>query len=364
MNPRLTSRDFGTLATGETVEAWTLSGPSGLTVEAMTYGGIVRSILAPGRSGELADVALGFNTLEEYVAGHPYFGSIVGRVAGRITDARFEYEDETFHLSSNETPNHLHGGFTGFDKKLWTALPIERADGMPSIRLSTTSADGEEGYPGNVQVSVTYSVLEDNTFLIESEAVSDRPTPLSLTNHSYFNLAGEGSGPALDHSVQIHADEFVPTGEHLALIDKLMSLSGSSEDLRQPMTLGSALATLTYPNGSLCKVRRSRHRSQRDAWNDELVPVARLVHSGSGRALDVSTTEEFMQFYTGAWLDGMQRGKSNVAYMPYQGVCFECEGYANGANAPQLGNIFLLPGETQRRKTSYRFSVVESPASA
>ncbi|MFA6271036.1 MAG: aldose epimerase family protein, partial [Candidatus Paceibacterota bacterium] len=195
------SNPFGNLPTGEPIDAITLENNAGASLRAITLGGIVTSLRVPDRDGRLADVVLGFDCLEPYLAGHPYFGAITGRVAGRIPGGRFTVDGKTYELVKNDGPNHLHGGLCGLDKRLWKAVPAERADGADSLRLTYHSPDGEEGYPGAVDFSITYTLTSDNVFIIESEASSNRLTPVSLTHHSYFNLAGEGSGDIAGHEL-------------------------------------------------------------------------------------------------------------------------------------------------------------------
>jgi len=319
-------------------------------LEAITYGGIVTRLIAPDCDGNQKDVVLGLGDLDSYLAGHPHFGAITGRVAGRITDATFRLDGKTFALARNDPPNHLHGGVEGFDKKLWKATPVDRSDGAPSLRLAYHSPDGEEGYPGAVDVTVTYTVTEDNTFLIETEAITDRPTPFSLTNHSYFNLAGEAAGSIADHELQVFADEFVVSGEHMTLLGRLESVTGNGNDFRQPRRLGDAIPLLFKNHGDVYRLRGD------DAPGQSPVLAARLVHPGSGRVLNVSTTEAYLQLYTAVSLDGSLVGKSGVPYGRHAGVCLECHGYPDGPNVPALGDIILRPGHPQRHTTAYAFS--------
>lgn len=350
MTSSLTSRHFGNLPTGQPVEAWTLTGPGGLVLEVMTYGGIVTRLLAPDREGRLADVVLGFNDLDSYVAGHPYFGAITGRVAGRITGTSFELEGKTYKLVCNDPPNHLHGGIEGFHKKIWAATPIKGPNDTPSLRLNYRSPDGEEGFPGTVGVTVTYTVTADNVFKIETEAVTDQPTPFNLTHHSYFNLAGEAAGSIADHELQIYADEAVPTDEHMTLLGRLESVAGKGNDFRKPRRLGDAIPHLFRNHGDLYLIRRPAGISSK------LAPAARLFHPGSGRVLDVATTEMYFQLYTAKSLDGSLTGKSGVPYAPYAAVCLECEGYTDGVHTPSMGDVILRPGHPQRHTTTYAFS--------
>ncbi|MBS1815056.1 MAG: galactose mutarotase [Acidobacteria bacterium] len=346
----LTSRPFGTLPTGEVVDVWTMRGASGLTVEAMTYGGIVMKMLVPDRDGHAADVVLGLSSLDEYVAGHPYFGAITGRVAGRITDAAFTLDGVRYPLARNNPPNHLHGGVVGFDKKIWKATPVAREDGAPSLRLEYRSPDGEEGYPGTVDVAVTYTVTTDNAFVIETFASTDKTTPFSLTHHDYFNLGGEASGTIEDHLLQVHANAYIGTDDRYTLSDHLEPVDGRAEDLRVPKRLGDVIPLLPLRHGALypvCGPKTSEYGPE----------IARLFDPASGRLLRCSTTQTHLQVYTASAFDGTIRGKSGTLYPQHAGICLECEGYANGANAPQMGNIILRPGEPQRHVTAYAFSV-------
>ncbi len=331
------------------MEAWTLTGSSGLTVEAITYGGIVTKLLYPVGNGNWLDLVLGFDELRPYVAGHPYFGAIVGRVAGRISNACFTVDGETFQLAANEAPHHLHGGLSGFDKKIWTASASTLEDGSPTLRLSYCSLHGEESYPGTVRVEVTYTVTNDNAFVIDTYACTDQATPLSLTHHSYFNLAGEGSGSIADHALQVDSDSFIETNEDLSLSDRLQSVERLADDLRQPTALAGKLPRLARGHGALYAVPASGAAG-------EPVRIAQLTHPASGRTLTCSTTLPYLQLYTASAFDGSITGKSGKAYEKYAGICLECEGYPNGASRPDLGDIVLRPGTPQRHRTIYAFS--------
>ena len=351
MNAFLDSRHFGNLPSGEAVESWTLRGARGLTVEVLTYGGIVTRLLAPDRDGKLDDVVLGFDKLEPYVAKHPYFGAITGRIAGRITGAQFHLDGKKYELELNDAPNHLHGGTEGFHRKIWSATPVNRADGAPSLRLTYRSPDGEERFPGTVDVAITYTVTNDNAFMIETEAATDKPTPFNLTHHSYFNLAGEAAGSIDDHVLQIFSDEAVPTDNNMTLLGKRISVAGQPNDFNQPRRLGDAVPNLHQQHGDAYLVRRKSASTVA-----ELVDIARVTEPGSGRVLSVSTTEQYLQFYTGVMLDGSQIGKSGQPYQQHAGFCLECHNYSDGVNSPELGDIILRPGQSLRHVTLYSFS--------
>jgi aldose 1-epimerase len=353
MSSSTSSRIFGHLPSGQAVEAYTLKGAGGLELEAITYGGIVTRLVAPDRHGRPGDVVLGFRDLASYLAGHPYFGAITGRTAGRITHAQYTLEGRLHRLVPNDPPNHLHGNF---DKRLWTPAPVVREDQAPSLRLTYRSPDGEDGHPGNIEVAVTYTIMADNTFLIESEASADRATPFNLTHHGYFNLAGEGSGSIEDHELEIQADSIVACDDRMTPLGKCIPVSGAAADLRRPRRLGEVIPHLFQNHGDLYVLPRPA--GEKNTGRSALVPAARLTDPASGRVLDVWTTEAFFQLYTGASLDGSLTGKSGVTYGRFSGVCLECENYPDGANTPALGNIILRPGEVLRHTTAYSFSTV------
>lgn len=346
----VTPRVFGRLPSGEEVTAWTLRNAAGLTLEVLDYGGIVTRLLVPDRDGQLADVVLGFDSLEPYLAGHPYFGAIAGRVAGRITGGAFTLEGRRYELARNDPPNHLHGGRLGFDKRLWRGRDGTRADGAASVRLELHSPDGDQGYPGHLDAAVIFSLTERNEFIFETELRADRPAPASLTHHSYFNLAGEGAGSAVDHTLQIFADTFVPADEHGTLLGRRENVAGRLLDLRAPRRVADALPGMLEAHGDLYLVNRV------PGENHALVPAAMAHEPHSGRMLTVSTTADYIQFYSGVSLDGTLRGKSGRPYERHHGLCLECEGYPDGVNVPALGDILVRPGPARRDTTIYAFS--------
>jgi aldose 1-epimerase len=352
-DPSLAQRTFGHLPSGEPVETWTLRGAGGLVVEIITYGAIVTRLTTLDKNSHRADVVLGFNDLESYLTDRAYIGAVVGRVAGRITGGRFELDGERFELTRNEPPNHLHGGRAGFNTKLWRAYAQDHPNGAPSLRMACSSPHGEEGYAGTVDVALTFTVRHDNVLLVETEATTDRPTPVSLTFHHYFNLAGEGAGSIADHELQVHSGEYVPTDEQLTLLGRVESVAGRGNDFRRPKNLAQALPLLVPGHGDLYRLSRSSREEP------QLKAAARLVHPSTGRALQVSTTANYLQLYFGTLLDGSAAGKSGVAYGPYAGVCLECEGYPDAANCPQMGDIILRPGSPRRETTAYAFQLVQ-----
>lgn len=344
------SRTFGILPDGRIVRSWTLTNAVGASLELIEYGGIVTHLRMPDLAGNIADLVLGFDTLAPYLAAHPYFGVIAGRVAGRITGGRFTLDGETHELVRNDPPNHLHGGATGFDKKLWSATPIVRVDGADSVRLTLESPDGEEGYPGHVAAAVTFTLTARNEFVFETELSSDRPTPASLTHHSYFNLAGENSGPATDHELQIFADTFAPTDAKMTLLGRRASVVEGG-DFRTARRIGDVLPRILAAHGDLYFVNRPAGDT------NALLPAARVRAPSNGRVMEVRTTEDCIQFYSGVGLDGSLTGKSGTPYAKHHGFCLECEGYPDGANVPALGDIIVRPGKPRRHTTVYAFSV-------
>lgn len=346
-------RPFGFFPSGEPVEAYTLTNPAGASVCVLTYGGIVTSLRVPDRSGQFADVVLGFDHLASYLAGHPYFGAIAGRIAGRVTGGRLVVEGRTYPLALNNGTNHIHGGLVGLDKRIWRAQPVTRPDGADSLRLTYRSPDGEEGYPGTLEIAVIYTLTANNELIIESEATADRVTPLSLAHHSYFNLAGEGSGPVTDHEIQILAAASVPTDDAMTLSGRRAPVAGQPNDFNRPRRLGDALPQLFQRHGDLYLLRGP-------SAPPPAAPtlVARITEPRSGRVLEVSTDDSCLQFYTGVSLDGTLTGKSGRAYGPHAGLCLECQGYPDGASRPEFGDILVRPGQVQRRRTIYAFSTL------
>jgi aldose 1-epimerase len=314
----------------------------------MTYGGIVTSLHVPDRNGQLDDVVLGFHDLDSYVAGHPYFGAITGRIAGRVSGGGFTLEGRRYDLVKNDGPNHLHGGLRGLDKRVWRAEPVERADGADSVRLTYHSPDGEEGYPGAVDFSVTYTLTGDNVFILESEISTDQLTPINVTHHSYFNLAGESCGSIVDHELTIFSSEAFASDDNVTPLPRLESVIGTAADFRSPRRLGDAIPGLFKNHGDIYLLPQSNEGS--------LITAARLFDPSSGRALDVSTNEPCLQMYTGAMLDGSVRGKSGVTYAPFAAICLECQGHSDAVNHPELDDILVAPDKPRRRVTHYAFS--------
>ena len=335
---------FGHLPDGRAVHEYVLENGRGLALHVLDYGGIVTRLLVPDAQGRTADVVLGFDRLAPYVERPPSLGALVGRVAGRITNAAFTLNGNRYALPRNEAPNHLHGGVTGFDRRLWQAVPEDAS----ALTLVYRSPDGEEGYPGTLDVRVTFRLTPRNEWILQYEAQTDAPTPFCPTHHSYFNLAGEGAGSTEGHQLQIFADRRVPTDERFTLSGRLEPIAGTAADFNRPRRLGDAIPHLFKQHGDTYLLRRTP--------GVEPTPAARLEDPASGRVMEVATTERFLQFYTAAMLDFTPAGKSGRPYAPFGGVCLECQGYADGANHPDIGDIILEPGTTYRQTTVHTFS--------
>lgn len=347
----MTQQPFGDVE-GKPVELYTLKNSNGMEVGIMTYGGIIVSIKTPDQNGQIADVALGFNSLDDYLKGHPYFGALVGRYGNRIAKGKFTLDDQEYTLAINNDPNALHGGLKGFDKKIWEAKQIEQ-DGQPALELTCTSPDGEEGYPGNLTCKVIYSLSHDNELKIEYFAETDKATPINLTNHVYFNLAGEGSGDILDHVVMLKASKFTPVDETLIPTGEIRPVEGTPMDFTQPTRIGDRIDAddeqIKFGGGY-------DHNWALDNQSGELALGGRVTEPTSGRILEFYTTQPGVQFYCGNFLDGSLVGKSGKAYEKRHGFCLETQHYPDSPNQPNFPSSILKPGETYHHITVYKFS--------
>ena len=339
---------FGETPDGRAVERFTIRDGAGLRVQAITYGAIITAIVAPDRHGTAADVALGFDDLAGYLPRHPYFGALVGRCANRIAGARFTLGGRVYPLAANNGRNHLHGGARGFDRHVWDAEALE--DGVVFTRRSP---DGEEGYPGNLDVRVAYRLAGRGELSVEYRAVTDAPTPVNLTQHSYFNLAGHDAGTVLDHELVLRADGFVPIDATLIPSGPPVPVDGTPLDFRTPRRIGDRIddpfPQLRHAGGYDHTFVLARGAGER--------PAARLVDPSSGRSLDIATTEPGVQFYSGNLLDGSFSGKGGVVYGRRAGLCLETQHYPDSPNRPEFPTTILQPGAVYESRTVYRFGV-------
>jgi len=344
MKPSVRASAFGKLANGTPVDLFTLTNGSGLVAKITNYGAIITEMHVPDRSGKTGDVVLGFDNLEQYLKSHPYFGATVGRVANRIAKGRFTLEGKTYQLAVNNGPNHLHGGLKGFDKVVWKA---ESQTGA-SVKFSYTSADGEEGYPGQVAVAVLMTLTEKNELIIEYTATADQPTPVNLTNHSYFNLAG--SGDILNHELMIAADHFTPKDATSIPTGEIRAVKGTPMDFTQPHAIGSRFARLEE------KPVGYDHNFVLNAGGKSLGLAARAFEPRTGRVLEVSTTEPGVQLYTSNYLDGSLIGKGGVVYRQHCAFCLETQHFPDSVNHPNFPSTILRPGHMYHQTTVHKFA--------
>ncbi|HVS52713.1 MAG TPA: aldose epimerase family protein [Opitutaceae bacterium] len=350
-------KPFGQTPEGRTARLFTLQNARGFRAEISDYGGTVVRLWAPDRRGEFGDVALGFDSVEGYAAHTAYFGALIGRHGNRIAHGKFSLDGKTHSLALNNAPGgipcHLHGGTRGFDKVLWAADPLRTADGE-ALRLRYRSADGEENYPGTLDVEVVYTVLADDALRIDYAATTDRATIVNLTNHTYFNLAGAGGGDVLGHELQLLASRYTPVNAGLIPLGELAPVAGTPLDFRAPRTIGERIDAADE------QLRRAGGYDHNFVLDRAAASpaLAALVHEPqSGRRLEVLTTEPGVQFYSGNFLDGTLAGKGGQRYPKRSGFCLETQHFPDAPNQPLFPTTALRPGETRRSTTIYRFSV-------
>jgi aldose 1-epimerase len=329
----VTRKHFGIGPTGEDVYLYTLANKNGVEVSITNFGGAITSIKAPDRNGVFADVVLGYDTLDDYVKNPRYFGALIGRYANRIAGGKFSLNGVAYQLAQNNGANHLHGGTQGFDKRVWDSAEIESG-----VILEYFSKDGEENYPGDLDVAVTYSLNDQNELRIEYQANTDKDTIVNLTNHSYFNLAGHGT--ILDHELTLHADSYTPVSDDLIPTGEIRSVD-ENMDFRK----GRAIAHGGYDHNFVLQDQ-----------DGSLRLVARLREPVSGRVMEVLTTQPGIQFYSGNFLDGSLIGKGGVAYQKYAALCLETQHYPDSPNHPNFPSTVLRPGETYNEITVYKFT--------
>jgi aldose 1-epimerase len=347
-------KPYGTTADGITVDEYTLINVGGTEVKIITYGGIVTSIRVPDRYGQMANVTLGFNRLRDYETRSPYFGCITGRFANRIAAGKFAIDGHEYRLALNNGPNALHGGLKGFDKQVWGARPVSGA-GEEGVELIYLSPDGEEGYPGNLNAKVVYTLTDENELKIDYTATTDKPTVVNLTNHSYFNLAGEGAGAIYDHILKINADHYTPVDANMIPTGELAPVAGMPLDFRLPRAIGPGSRS-GYEQIVKGKGYDHNFVLNRTSPDDtSLVMAARLYDPGSGRIMETWTTEPAVQFYGGNFLDGSIYGASGRAYRQSDGLCLETQHFPDSPNQPQFPTTLLRPGQTYRTTTIYKF---------
>ena len=351
----VTVAPFGRMPDGKAVEVYTLTNVRGMEVRAITYGAVIQAIRVPDRAGRLDDIALGYDSMQGYLTASPYFGAVVGRYANRIARGRFALEGRSYRLAINNAPNHLHGGLKGYDKVLWEAQVFQRGDTV-GVTFQHTSPDGDEGYPGTLRVSVSYSLNPSNQLVVEYRAIADRATPVNLSQHSYFNLAGEGRGDILGHVLEINADRYTPVDSTLIPTGELASVAGTPFDFRSPTAIG---ARIDQPDPQLKYGKGYDHNFVLNRTGGALVHAVHVLEPETGRTLDIATTEPGLQFYSGNFLDGTITGKGGHRYRHRSALVLETQHFPDSPNQPSFPSTILRSGQEYRSKTVFTFGVAQ-----
>jgi aldose 1-epimerase len=337
------------------LQSWDLKNANGMTLKVTNVGGSIVSLLVPNKNGDLVDVALGFDSLARYTKDHPFFGSLVGRYANRIANAKFTLDGKEYQLAANNGKNSLHGGPGGFHKVIWAGEPFT-SNGSEALLLTYLSKDGEEGYPGNLNVKVTYTLTDQNEVVIDYEATTDKPTMINLTNHSYFNLAGAGNGDILNHQMEIFADKFTPVDEGLIPTGELRNVAGTPFDFLSKHAIGERI---NKNDDEQIKIGKGYDHNYvlNKPKPDSLTLAARVTERGSGIVMEVFTTEPGVQFYTGNFLNGSVSGKGGKVHGYRSAFCLETQHFPDSPNQPKFPSTVLRPGETYKSRTIYKFKV-------
>ena len=346
---------FGKTGDGRPVDLYTLANSKGMEVRAMTYGGIIVSIRVPDKNGKIADVVLGHDDLDGYLVNPPYFGAIVGRYANRIANGTFTLDGVKYTLPKNDGPNTLHGGLIGFNKVIWQGEEFKNAKGA-GVSFTYLSKDGEEGFPGNLKLKVTYTLTNENQLIVDYEATTDKATPLNISQHSYFDLAGEGSGDILGHELMLNADHFTPVDKLLIPTGEIRAVAGTPLDFTKSTAIG---ARIDQDYEQLVVGRGYDHNFVINRKGDDknsLTLAARAYEPNSGRVLEVSTTEPAVQFYSGNFLDGTITGKQGHVYKKRNGFCLETQHFPDSPNHPSFPSTIVQPGKAFHSQTIFKFS--------
>ncbi|MCR9293260.1 MAG: galactose mutarotase [bacterium] len=349
------SNALGQVEDFDSIKLYTLKNSSGMTVKVTNFGAIITSIVVPDRDGKLADIALGYNRVEDYInaVDKPYFGAVVGRYGNRIARGEFTLDGETYSLLKNNGDNHLHGGAVGFDKVVWTVQDYQEGK---SLKLSYLAKDQEEGYPGNLSLTVTYTLQEDNSLVVDYHATTDQATPVNVTQHTYFNLKGEGEGTILDHELMLNAKMLTPVDEGLIPTGEMLSVTATPFDFTSAKPIGR---DIEQDHEQLRFGLGYDHNWVLDKADQPgaMTLAARVHEPESGRIMEVHTTEPGVQFYCGNFLDGRLRGKSGKPYVHRGGFCLETQHFPDSPNQPDFPSTILRPDETHTSKTVFKFLV-------
>ncbi|WP_198683121.1 aldose epimerase family protein [Peristeroidobacter agariperforans] len=345
---------FGTLPDGTAVDLFTMVNANGMEVRATNYGGIITALLVPDGAGKATDITLGLKSFDDYVKNPPYFGAIIGRYGNRIAKGQFKIDDQTYKLPKNDGPNTLHGGVKGFDKVVWQAEPFEKEDSVGVI-FTYTSKDGEEGFPGNLQTRVTYTLTDKNELSFDYHATTDKPTVVNLTQHAYFNLAGDGNGDVLGHEFTIYADGYTPVNKQLIPTGKIAPVTDTPFDFRNKVKLADRVNAdneqIKFGQG----IDHNFVLKKKDP--KALTLAARVSEPTTRRVMEVHTTEPGVQFYTGNFLDDTLAAKAGKPYAKHSGFCLETQHFPDSPNQPEFPSTVLRPGEEYNSRTVYTFSV-------
>ncbi|MGB2642587.1 MAG: aldose epimerase family protein [Candidatus Acidiferrum sp.] len=340
---------FGKLADGTEVEAYTLYNARGASAKVITYGATLTELHVPDKNGKMGDVVLGFDNLEGYSEGpHPFFGATIGRYGNRIARGKFTLDGKEYQLAINNAPNSLHGGPNGFDKRVWKAEPLKVNDGA-AVRFTYLSKDGEENYPGNLHVSVVYTLTNANELKLQYSAETDKDTVVNLTNHSYFNLSGTGEGNILKYVLYLNADKYTPVDSTLIPTGEIASVANTPLDFRKPTEIGAHI-------GEIQGIGGYDHNFVLNGKTGTLRLAARVTDPASGRVMEVWTTQPGVQFYSAIGLNGSIKGKGGVAYEKYGAICLETQHFPDSPNHPNFPSTVLKPGEHFHSETIYKFS--------
>ena len=350
MKPTVEKTPWGKTADNVEVDLYVLTNANGMKAKVTTYGGILTELDVPDRDGKLGNVVLGFDNLAAYLAGHPHFGATTGRVANRIAKGKFTLDGKEYKLAVNNGPNALHGGLKGFDKVVWKGEAKVTPD-TAAVQLSYLRKDGQEGYPGNLTTTVTYTLTNENEIRIDYKATTDKPTPVNLTNHSYFNLGGPASGDILDHELTIEADEYTPADDTLIPTGEIKSVKGTPLDFTKPAKIGSRIAQVADKTGGY------DHNFVLRSKGGKLALAARAYDPKTGRVMETYTTEPGVQLYTANFLDGKLKDKDGTLLKKHQAFCLEAQHFPDAVNHPDFPSVIIRPGETYTQTTSYKFSV-------
>jgi aldose 1-epimerase len=348
MKPTVEKIPFGKAADGAEIDLFILTNANGMKAKITTYGSILTELDVPDRDGKLGNVVLGFDNLAGYLAGHPHFGATTGRVANRIAKGKFTLDGKEYKLAVNNGPNALHGGLKGFDKVVWKGEAKVTPD-TAAVELTYLSKDGEEGYPGNLTTMVTYTLTNENELRIDYKATTDKPTPVNLTNHSYFNLGGPASGDILDHELTIEADEYTPADDTLIPTGEIRSVKGTPLDFTKPAKISARISQVADKTGGY------DHNFVLRSKGGKLALAARAYDPKTGRVMEMYTTEPGVQLYTANFLDGKLKSKEGVPFKKHQAFCLEAQHFPDAVNHPDFPSIILRPGQTYKQTTMYKF---------